>query len=447
MMPQRERARIRDAGHPEEGVEGARRRRQLDAAGGVETLADDGAAAARAGDLLVCEIAALLQRRDGGALQEGGDPGSRILDEVLDRRSERRRRLEPADAPAGHGPVLGEGLHEQDAVVRLHDVVEGRRAAVDRQGLVVDEAGVDLVGDDPQAVPPRERENGTEVVEARGPAGRVGRRVDDKRAGARRHGVAEAIDIERPACGTARHRHRDRPRPRDRDGAVEIRPGRRRDENLVAGSRRHAHGDLGRVHAPDRDRETVDGERPPVQPLAVAGDRLAQLWDALLPGVEGLAGGERARCRVVDEGWGRQVPLPAQSGIRPGPPAPVGHGLDDAAGGRVLGFPAQREDARARERRVHGRLGSPANAGPASGVPPRVGKDVADFGEELHVRRRVGLHARAEPDVFQELQPVDGLDDEEQDPGDDQEVDEDGDEVAPGEDGALLLCLDQASSP
>ena len=37
-------------------------------------------------------------------------------------------RHDPADAPAGHRPVLGERVDEEDAVLRLHHVEEGRRA-------------------------------------------------------------------------------------------------------------------------------------------------------------------------------------------------------------------------------------------------------------------------------------------------------------------------------
>ena len=37
-------------------------------------------------------------------------------------------------------------------VLRLHHIAEGRRAPVDRERRIVDEAAIDLVGDDPEAV-------------------------------------------------------------------------------------------------------------------------------------------------------------------------------------------------------------------------------------------------------------------------------------------------------
>ena len=88
------------------------------------------------------------------------------------------RRADPADAPAGHRPVLGEGVDEEDAVVLLHR----RRRRRARARAVEDEAAVDLVGDDPEAALAGKREDGAKLVLGRRPAGRVGRRVDEDRA-------------------------------------------------------------------------------------------------------------------------------------------------------------------------------------------------------------------------------------------------------------------------
>src|SRR3954471_3768139 len=66
-------------------------------------------------------------------------------------------------------------------------------------------------------------------------------------------------------------------------------------------------------------------------------------------------------------------------------------------------------------------------------------KKVADLGQKLHLGRHLGLLAGVDLRVCLALQPVHALDDEEQDPGDDHEVDGDGDEVAPAEHGGLLL--------
>ena len=86
--------------------------------------------------------------------------------------------LDPADTPAGHRPVLGEAVDEQDAVLARRDVEEGRRTA-----MAVVEQRIDLVGDDPKALFAGEIEDRLQRLVIGGPAGRVGRRVDEQRLG------------------------------------------------------------------------------------------------------------------------------------------------------------------------------------------------------------------------------------------------------------------------
>jgi len=65
---------------------------------------------------------------------------------ILDDLAQACRRLQPADPPAGHGPVLGERLGEQHTIVRRDQMLKARRHAAREV-----ETAVDLVGDDPQA--------------------------------------------------------------------------------------------------------------------------------------------------------------------------------------------------------------------------------------------------------------------------------------------------------
>ncbi len=95
------------------------------------------------------ETLAVIEGGDRRALDEDRGARGRALDQVLDHLAEFRRGLEPTDAPARHAIVLRQRLHEQHPVALGHDVVEGRRAIADGHPRVVDEASVDLVGDDP----------------------------------------------------------------------------------------------------------------------------------------------------------------------------------------------------------------------------------------------------------------------------------------------------------
>ena len=82
--------------------------------------------------LLGEEGVAVVEGRHAAALQEGGRAGGVDLDDALDRRAQRARRLQPADAPARHRPVLGEGVGEQQLLLVLADVEEGGRARLAR---------------------------------------------------------------------------------------------------------------------------------------------------------------------------------------------------------------------------------------------------------------------------------------------------------------------------
>ena len=122
-----------------------------------------------------------------------------------------------------------------------------------------------------------------------------------------------------------------------------IRPGRRRDHDLVARACDHREHDLDRLHAGAGDVELLRRERPAVERRVIARERLAQFRNAALPGVEGLAGRKRARRGLADEGGRRQIALADPQRDQPVAPAAVIRDLDDAALRRAL-------RARARER-------------------------------------------------------------------------------------------------
>ena len=142
----------------------------------AEPLADDLAVARDLADLLLDEISPCSSAATPRPLHEGGDARAGILHQVLDRLAERGMALQPTQPPAGHRPVLGEGLDEQDAVLLVHDVVERGRQRV---RPAVNEASVDFVGDDPEPVLAREVEDEAELLPRRRPARRVGGRVDE----------------------------------------------------------------------------------------------------------------------------------------------------------------------------------------------------------------------------------------------------------------------------
>ena len=110
------------------------------------------------------ETVAMVEGRHAAALQEGGRAAGVDLDDALDGRAQRARRLQPADAPARHRPVLGEGVGEQQLLLVLADVEEGGRARF--AALAVVEARIDLVAEDPQAALAADVADGDQLLAA-----------------------------------------------------------------------------------------------------------------------------------------------------------------------------------------------------------------------------------------------------------------------------------------
>src|SRR5262249_35973581 len=109
--------------------------------------------------------------------------------------AQRRGMGEPADAPAGHCPRLGEAV-EHDQRIVWPGMLEERG----REGPRVDQAGVDLGGHYPDTALFREIEDRALLVGGHRPAGGIARRVDEDRAGSSVDGVEQLLQVELEAA-------------------------------------------------------------------------------------------------------------------------------------------------------------------------------------------------------------------------------------------------------
>ena len=135
---------------------------------------------------------------------------------------------QPADAPAGHRPGLGEAVDREHAVAVLGDLQDrGRDVAVEIEPVV------DLVGDDPDAGAAAEVEQRLQLLRARRPAGRVGRRRQEDGARAGIAGGEQRVEVE-PPVGVEVERDGTRLAADQVDGVVDVRPLRRDIDDVGA---------------------------------------------------------------------------------------------------------------------------------------------------------------------------------------------------------------------
>ena len=183
----------------------------------------------------------------------------------------------------------------------MGDVEEARRARRTLTGAGEEDPLVDLVGDDPGAGRAAVREQRILLGAAQRPAGRIVGRVDEQHASAIGDCALERLDVETPRAirrrtqGKARHL-----RAEDRRLRSEVGPDRHDRDDFVAGADQRLHRQHQRAHARRRDRDAAALDRR-MQRAHVAGERLAQLGEAEVVRIEGLAFGDRARRRVADE--------------------------------------------------------------------------------------------------------------------------------------------------
>ena len=128
------------------------------------------------------ELLGRVERGECGHLAGVRRADEQVLHQPLDTADVRLRHHHPADAPAGHREVLGEGVDDVDLVADLQ-----RR---DRAGAVVQPV-VDLVGDEADAELARPLDQRGELGARQHGAGRVGR-ARDQRAGEVRRQVGGA---------------------------------------------------------------------------------------------------------------------------------------------------------------------------------------------------------------------------------------------------------------
>ena len=241
---------------------------------------------------------------DAGALDEDRGAGGVVLDQLGDRIRQRRRHNQPAQPPARHRPGFGEAVDRDDAILRLGDVEEGRRA----RAFVV-QAFIDLVGQDPGARAAAMRQDRLLLLPRQGEAGRVARRVQQHQPRLRRDRRQQPVEIHPPQPLRQVQRHGlDRGREDQRDGA-DIRPVRRQGDHLVARVQHRLAGQHDGIDAGAGGADAVHGDLAAV-PLLVAGDGVAQRIDAEVGGVEGLPRRQRLRRRTLDEVRRRGYPAP-----------------------------------------------------------------------------------------------------------------------------------------
>ncbi len=244
----------------------------------------------------------------------------------------------------------------------------------------IHEAPVDLISNDPKIVPASEREHGFELGSRRGPARWVRRRIDHDHPSSRRDRRSEAVEVEMPAPFLELHGQEHRLCATHRQGAEEIRPGGRRHDHFVIGSRCDSHGHLDRMHAADRDEEALGRERLSVKPAHIGGDGVAKLGNSPLQGVEGLAGCERMRRDLGDEPRRWKIAFARPERNESWATIAMLEYLDDAAVWRFKRLPAQGRYSRRGDSRSnrHGDLVRPSGrfslfgiAGPRGSSPKR----------------------------------------------------------------------------
>src|SRR3546814_16796390 len=102
---------------------------------------------------------------------------------------------------------------------------------------------IDLVGDDPDAVRPREVEDGPLLVAVHRPAGRIARRVEEDDPRAVVAGGEQTVDVQAPDTVLQVERHEPSLRTAGFGGADAVRTDWRHANRVIAGSQDSEHGE------------------------------------------------------------------------------------------------------------------------------------------------------------------------------------------------------------
>ena len=190
---------------------------------------------------------------------------------------------------------------------------------------------IDLVGNDPDAVPAGNGQDCCQFLPACGPACRVRRRIHEDCPGLGRYQRFKLLEIQRPGAVREVQWKSNGPCPAKLGGGYDVRPGRRKIDKLVAGRGQRLRRQHDGMHPRPGDVEMVAGKRNREMPCVVARQGLPQFRYPPLPSVEGFAGEEGVTCRPVDEIRRGQVTLPRPERNEPLLAPRIGDDLDDTA--------------------------------------------------------------------------------------------------------------------
>ena len=244
------------------------------------------------------EVVGLAQRGQAGALHEHRRARGVELDQLGE-----RRRGSPAARRASRGASRSSGSSSRSCARRPEPVVRARRcrgssARTRRAGAGEEDALVDLVGDDPGAGRAAVVEQRLLLGTGERPAGRVVRRVDEQHTGARRsrRGAARRGRAARRRRSGRKRQTASTRAPRIAGCAVRL---GQTGTTATTSSPAPTSACIASISALTPDDVTAMRSAPTrrMQRADVARERLAQLGQAEVVRVEGLAVAERARPR------------------------------------------------------------------------------------------------------------------------------------------------------
>ena len=322
-QPLRETHRVLVARDSEEGVHASLRIRRFDAAHHPQPLRD----AITFGEQLTTQGLdvgfASLQGDQRGALHELGDAGGVVFDQFPDVLANRGGDHQPPDPPPGHQPGLRKAVCADDPVLGFRRAEQGRRGG--RARRVEPQSFVDVVGEDPGAEAAAVIVDRRAIGRRQGPAGRVARRVQQQQPGRRGDRLEESLQVESPLAVDHAQRDPGEPRTEETRDLGQVRPDGGDCDDPIAGLEDRLHRDHQRGHAGTRHRDALRVERPPMQRAQIVRERVAQLRETEVVGVEGFPGLQcgdaglaevrRRRFVALAEPESQDV-VPAETGVR-----------------------------------------------------------------------------------------------------------------------------------